>query len=71
MAFNEETEPPQELLDSFYSEQEPGSEISGPQAPPDMLIQELPIFDVIENDTGPVDPNLNSEETHIKFETFQ
>jgi len=66
----EETEPPQELLDSFYPVQEPGSEITGPQAPPDMLIKELPMVDVIENDTGPVDPTITSEENRVEFDSF-
>ena len=66
----EETEPPQALLDSFYPVQEPGGEITGPQAPPDMLIEELPMVDVIENDTGPVDPTITSEENRVEFAPF-
>ena len=66
----EETEPSQALLDSFYPVQEPGSEITGPQAPPDMLIKELPMVDVIENETGPVDPNITSEENRLEFAPF-
>ena len=70
MIEGEETEPPQALLDSFYPVQEPGSEITGPQAPPDMLIKELPMVDVIENDTGPVDPTITSEENRVEFDSF-
>lgn len=64
------TESPRELPDSFYPVQEPGSEITGPQTPPDMLIKELPMVNFIENDTGPVDPTISSEENREEFDLF-
>jgi hypothetical protein len=70
MIEGEQSRVPQELLDSFYPVQEPGTEDSGPQAVTDEAVKELPIVDAIENDTGPVDPDISSEESRMDFDSF-
>jgi len=67
---DKQTGPPQELLDSFYPVQEPGSENTGPQAITGEAFKELPVVDAVENDIGPVDPNITFEEIRDQFDSF-
>ena len=67
----EEKSPPPELLDQFEPWQELGTEITGPPVPSDFMVEELPEFEVIENDTGPesIDPDV-PDEVITEFEPF-
>ena len=49
--------PPPELLEYFEPVQAPGTELTGPPVPADLVVRDLPEFDAIISDTGPVDPN--------------
>jgi len=49
----------------------PGTEETGPPVPSDFMVEELPEFEVIENDTGPesIDPDV-PDEVIMEFEPF-
>ncbi len=58
----EEFSPPPELLEDFEPWQDPGSEETGPEAPADFLVEELPEFEPVVSETGPDEPDLIVEE---------
>ena len=51
-----------ELIDAFEPRQEPGTEETGPPLPEGFVAKELPPFEPIESETGPVDPDIVVEE---------
>jgi len=49
--------PPPELLDQFEPLQQPGTEKTGPLVPDDFAVEDLPEFQIVENQTGPESPD--------------
>ena len=47
-----------ELLEAFEPRQAPGTEKTGPPLPEGFVAKELPPFEPIESETGPVDPDI-------------
>jgi len=67
----EDRRPPPELLDQFEPLQQPGTEKTGPYVPGNVVVEELPAFAIIENQTGPESPDSQiSDDVVTGFQPF-
>jgi len=67
----EDRRPPPELLDQFEPLQQPGTEKTGPLIPDNVVVEDLPEFEIVENQTGPEFPDSQiSDDFVTDFQPF-
>jgi len=67
----EDRRPPPELLDQFEPLQAPGTEKTGPLVPSSIVVEDLPEFEMVENQTGPEFPDSQiSDDFVMEFQPF-
>ncbi len=67
----EDRRPPPELLDQFEPLQAPGTEKTGPLVPSNVVVEDLPEFEMVENQTGPEFPDSQmSDDFVMEFQPF-
>ncbi len=67
----EDRRPPPELLDQFEPLQQPGTEKTGPLVPSNVAVEDLPEFEMVENQTGPESPDSQiSDDVVTGFQPF-
>ena len=67
----EDRRPPPELLDQFEPLQQPGTEKTGPPVLGNVEVEDLPEFEMVENQTGPESPDSEiSDDIVTGFQPF-
>ncbi len=67
----EDKSPPPELLDQFEPLQAPGTEKTGPLVPSNVVVEDLPEFEMVENQTGPEFPDSQISDAFVmEFQPF-